>query len=198
MYSYEEKSGTVPLSSANRPLGVTLLAVLHVIQAVIFVLIGFVVVAVGGFISRRMLVVPHLLRGILWIIGAVLIIVGLLYLVLAYGLWSGKGWAWWISLILAGLGVILSILSLLRGGVVAVITLLLDLLIIYYLLKPNVKAFFGESGPQPITSIGQSGQPPQPTQSTAPAIGSAKFCSTCGAPLTMDEKFCAHCGTRIP
>lgn len=183
------------MSSVHRPFGVTFLAVLHAIQAVVVFLIGVVIVAIGGFVSRRLFGVPHLLSGILWVIGAVLIIIGLLYLVLAYGLWTGRGWAWLISLILAGLGVVGSLLSLLRGGVVAIITLLLDVLIIYYLTRPNVKVFFGKSVPQPGPPIVQTGQAPQ---SLAPAVGSGKFCSNCGAALAADEKFCAHCGARIP
>ena len=183
------------MSSVKRPFGVTLLAVLHVIQAVVVFLIGVALVAVGEFVSRRLFGVPHLLREILWVIGGVLIIFGLLYLVLAYGLWTGKGWAWLISLILAGLGVLGSLLSLLRGGVVAIITLLLDVLIIYYLIRPNVKAFFGRSAPQPAPPIVQPRQAPQ---SPTSATGSGKFCSNCGAPVAANEKFCVHCGTRIP
>ena len=183
------------MSSVQRPFGVTLLAVLHVIQALVVFLVGVVVVAVGELVSRRLFGVPHLLRGILWVIGAVLIILRLLYLVLAYGLWTGKGWAWWISLLLAGLGVLGSLLSLLRGGLIAIITLLLDILIIYYLTRPNVKTFFGESTPKSAPSIVQTPQAPQPP--TSPA-GSGKFCSNCGAPLAVGEKFCAHCGARIP
>lgn len=179
------------MASIYRPFGVTLLAVLHVIQAVFFLLIGVLIVAIGGFVSRRVLVVPHLLAGILWFIGAVLIIIGLIYLVLAYGLWTGKDWARVISLILAGLGAVLSLLSLLRGGVVAIITLLLDVLIVYYLTRPNVKAFFEKSVTQPAPPVVQTGQVPQ---STVPAVGSGKFCTNCGAPSAAGEKFCAHCG----
>jgi phage-related protein len=55
------------------------------------------------------------------------------------------GWAWILSLIFAVLGIIGSVISLARGGLGPIVTFVLDVVIIFYLTRPNVKAFFGES-----------------------------------------------------
>jgi len=148
-------------------------------------------------LARVMFRFPRL-GGFLAIIGGVVIIVALLDLVLAWGLWTGKGWAWIVTLIFAVLGILFSLVSVIRGGIVAILILALDIIIIYYLFTPHVKAFFGE-GKIPVTP-----QPPSPTIATTtthppPTIASTenKFCSNCGAPITSDEKFCAHCGTKL-
>jgi hypothetical protein len=126
------------------------------------------------------------------LIGGVLFVIGILDLGLAYGLWTGKGWAWIISLILAILGIIGSLFSLARGGFGAVVILILDAIILYYLTRPNVKAFFGES--KKIVPTAQ----PSPTVQTAPAAPSmAGNCKNCGAPVKSGEKFCSHCGAQV-
>ena len=178
----------------NRPLGVTLLAILHVVQAVLALFVGVVLVALGALLPRFFIRIPRRLGGVVEVIGVIILVVAFLYLVLAYGLWSGKSWAWIVSLILAGLGIIFSLLALLVRGWLAILALILDAVIIYYLLQPKVKAFFGEakitpSAPPPVTSIPTQ---PQPMNTTG-----AKFCPNCGAPLISDTKFCSHCGNKL-
>jgi uncharacterized membrane protein (DUF2068 family) len=60
---------------------------------------------------------------------------------MAYGLWNGKRWAWTITLIISGIGIILGIASIAVGNVFQII---INGVIIYYLYRPNVKAFFGK------------------------------------------------------
>ena len=181
------------MTPVQRPLGVTLLAILHVLQAAVVFLIGLVLMILGTLIRSMMRVYyPRLFAGILPIIGVLLIILGLLYIGFAYGLWTGKGWAWTLSLIFAVLGIIGSLVSLVRGGFVSIVTLVLDVVIIYYLTRPHIKVFFGKGLPVTTLSSPPAAQAAGSAQSTA-----GKYCSNCGAPLTMDEKFCSHCGTRI-
>jgi hypothetical protein len=134
---------------------------------------------------------PNLLRGLLPVIGTILIIVALLDAVLAYGLWSGRGWAWILSLILAAVGILFSLISLVfRGGVGGLVTLIIDAVIVYYLTRPNVKAFFGEI-PLPAPA------PPRPIQPPYSTGTDSRYCPSCGAPATTGEKFCSHCGTIL-
>jgi len=181
------------MTAISRPFGITLLAVLHVLQAIVFFLGGIALIALGALLRRGFFGVHRLLGGAASLIGVVVIVLGLLYLVLAWGLWSGKGWAWIVSLILAALGIIISLILLLRGGLGTLIVLILDIIIIYYLLTPRVRTFFGESKPaqQPQRGIQSVQSTPQPT-------GGSKFCSNCGAPVQGNEKFCVHCGKPIP
>ena len=180
------------LTTANRPFGVTILAVLHVLQAIFLFLVGLAVMTIGFLLSRMIFRFPLLLRGLLPVIGGVLIVVALLDLVLAYGLWSGRGWAWIISLILAALGIVFSLISLVfRGGVGGLVTLIIDAIIIYYLTRPNVKAFFGEA-PAPASPA-----PPPPVQPPIPTGTSSRYCSNCGAQATSADKFCKYCGKQL-
>jgi uncharacterized membrane protein (DUF2068 family) len=111
-------------TSKHRPLGVTIIAVLAVISGVAYGASGAVLLVVG--------------------IGFALIAISIAYFVMAYGLWNGKRWAWTITLILSGIGIILSIASVAAGSVGAVFNIIINGVIIYYLYRPNVKAFFGK------------------------------------------------------
>jgi len=175
-----------------RPLGITLLALLHLLQAVIFFVVGVGLIVLGAFIGHRLFGAVRFLHGVVALIGVVVIVIGLLYLGLAWGLWTGKGWAWILSLVLAFLGIIVSIISLVGRSFGTLIVLILDAIIVFYLFRPNVRAFFGEY--KPTTA------PPaliQPVQSTIQPAGGARFCSNCGAPVQLNEKFCSHCGRPI-
>ena len=108
----------------HRPLGVTLIAILTVIGGLIFLSSGLVLLIVG--------------------IGIVLLALGIAFLVMAYGLWKGKGWAWTITLILSVIGIIIAIVSIAAGNVAAIINVIIHGIVIYYLYRPNVKAFFGK------------------------------------------------------
>lgn len=111
-------------SQKHRPLGVTLIAILTLIGGIIFLASGIVLLIVG--------------------IGIVLIALGVAYLVMAYGLWSGKGWAWTITLILSVIGIIVAIVSIAAGNIGAIVSIIIHAVVIYYLYRPNVKAFFGK------------------------------------------------------
>ena len=147
------------MATATRPFGITLLAVLHVLQAILFFLGGIALIALGAVIRRGFFGLHRFLSGAASLIGVVVVVVGLLYLGLARGLWSGKRWAWNVSLILAALGIIVSLISLLRGGFGTLIVLILDAIIIYYLLTPRVRTFFGGYRTRML--------PQPPTQSSA-------------------------------
>jgi uncharacterized membrane protein (DUF2068 family) len=96
-----------------RPLGVTILAILTVISG-----IGFLV-------------------------SVILIPLGIANLVVAYGLWKGKRWAWTITLVLSFIGIALGLASIATGTIIAIWPVIINAIVIYYLYRPNVKAFFG-------------------------------------------------------
>ena len=111
-------------SQKHRPLGVTIVAILTIIGGLIFLVSGLVLLIIG--------------------IGFILLALGIAYLVMAYGLWKGKGWAWTITLILSVIGIIIAIVSIAAGNVAAIINVIIHGIVIYYLYRPNVKAFFGK------------------------------------------------------
>ena len=120
----------------DRPLGVTIIAILTVIGGIGFLASG-IAAAAALFLSNI---------GILSAaIGAVLIVLGIAYFVMGYGLWKGKGWAWTITLVLSYIGIAFGIASIVTGNIGAVFHLIINIIVVYYLYRPNVKSFFGKS-----------------------------------------------------
>jgi uncharacterized membrane protein HdeD (DUF308 family) len=111
-------------SQKHRPLGVTIIAILTAVGGIVFLTSGVVLLLIG--------------------IGVIFLVIGVAFLVVAYGLWKGKGWAWTITLILSVIGIILAIISLAIGNAGAIISIIIHGVVIYYLYRPNVKAFFGK------------------------------------------------------
>lgn len=109
----------------NRPFGVTIIAILAILGGI------------GALVAGITLV------GIIPFLGAALIIIGLAYFGVAYGLWKGLKWAWIITLIVTVIAFISEIGSIIVGNVGAVIPVIINAIIIYYLFRPNVKAYFG-------------------------------------------------------
>lgn len=101
-------------------------------------------------------------------IGAIVLAVGVGYLIVSYGLLKGKGWAWIITVILTIIAIAVQIVSgitanmfnasfiddtnsFVTGIIAQIVGIAIDGVILYYLYRPNVKAFFGKS--QPSTTI---------------------------------------------
>jgi uncharacterized membrane protein (DUF2068 family) len=112
------------MQQKQRPLGVTIIAILMIISGIALISTGAVLLVVG--------------------IGVVPIALGIASFVVAYGLWEGKRWAWTITLIISVISIISAIVSLAYGGYGAIINIIINAIIIYYLYRPNVKAFFGK------------------------------------------------------
>ena len=145
------------MAGTPRPTGVAVLAILAAIGGILALIgaaaLGILAGAMEEFMESIMLeygaaVIPGMgefIEALVLAIAAVAAIFGILYLIAAYGLWTGKGWAWWLTIILSILGIIGGILSL-PGGI---ITILIEILIIYYFTRPHVKEFFGMAAPSP-------------------------------------------------
>jgi F0F1-type ATP synthase assembly protein I len=101
-------------------------------------------------------------------IGAIVLAVGIGYLVVSYGLLKGKGWAWIITVILTIIAIAVQIVSgvtasmfnasfiddtnsFATGIIAQIVGIAINGVILYYLYRPNIKAFFGKS--QPSTTI---------------------------------------------
>jgi hypothetical protein len=165
----------------HRPLGVTIIAILTIIGGLILLLGAVSFIAVGTLIS----VAPHTANtaannshgltqffGVISAaIGSVLLVIGLGYLAMFYGLLKGKGWAWTITIILLCIGIAVQIISttfttvfnaspisgnsnnvntVLSGIISGIIGIAFNVVIVYYLYRPNVKAYFGKAHPSAI------------------------------------------------
>jgi hypothetical protein len=75
---------------------------------------------------------------------ALVILLGMFALIVGYGLWTGKSWSWSAALILSVVGIIETVVSIpfLTEISSHVIGILIALVSIYYLTRPQVRAFF--------------------------------------------------------
>jgi|SRR5437879_2597793 hypothetical protein len=163
----------------HRPLGVTIIAILTIIEGILLLLGGVSLIAVGALISvaphtttANILLVPQFFGVIPAAIGTVLLEIGIAYLVMFYGLLKGKGWAWTITIILVVIGIAIQIISttsaavfsaslvssslsnnvntFLSGIIGGIIAIAINVVVVYYLYRPNVKAYFGKAHPPEI------------------------------------------------
>lgn len=116
----------------NRPFGVTLIGILWIILGFFILLMG---VTFGALIS--------LFSGIFGIAaGAVIVLFGLITLALGVGCFKGWAWIWTVGVLFTGINLVMAIISLLATGGVSLISLLLSVIILYYLFQPGVKTWF--------------------------------------------------------
>ena len=178
----------------NRPTGVTIIAILTIIGGILLCFGGISLLALGAFFAtvpintiiseqqqqQQQRLQPEIqnqaelesltqfLAGIGIVIGAIILAVGIGYLVVSYGLLKGKGWAWTVTIILTIIAIAIQIISMILSSIFNasfssdmnalaseiishIIGLAINGVILYYLYRPNVKAFFGKS--QPPTTI---------------------------------------------
>jgi hypothetical protein len=119
------------------------LAVLEVLGGIFFFGFGSLGLFFADIIGRtgfqpRFPGFPFLVGGLMGIVSVVMMVVGIIDFLVAYGYWKGRGWAWTVGFVFAVLGLMLGLISL-PGGMVRI---LLDGLIVYYLTRPYVKRFF--------------------------------------------------------
>lgn len=131
------------LPSRQRPGDVTFLVILEILLGVLF-LLGVFAIAAGLRVEE---VVPHvrLVPVRSFVVVLVLLVLGAFEFVLAYGLWSHMTWAWGVSLAVAVLEIVFYVFSLfLRPGFGEIASLIIDLLVLYYLMHPGVQKYFKE------------------------------------------------------
>jgi hypothetical protein len=130
----EQNMGDTLLDAPRkRPVGVTIIAGLLWIQAVVGISIGVITMIAG-------------LGGPLSFLGIVATVIGLVELFVARGLWMLKRWAFWTMVVIEVLALVNSALSLPQPGAsvgAMVVTLVLPVVILlYFLLDPSVRAAF--------------------------------------------------------
>jgi uncharacterized membrane protein (DUF2068 family) len=123
------------VSTAERPLGITIIAILMFIQAIIEIIVG-IFALIGTTLANP-------LAGLL--VGWIPLAVGVLLFILAWGLWTLKPWAYWVTLIFEIVNIVLhflgysqthSIFAILSGGIISII------IVIYLLVDRNVRRAF--------------------------------------------------------
>src|SRR5947209_19323837 len=104
------------MQKQSRPRGVTIIAILIIIAGVLSLLLGIVLAGTGPFLMNGLhttgnlaQIQPQILGIIFLVFGAIWLALGVVNLVMAYGLSKGKGWAWTISIIVLFIGIAIDI-----------------------------------------------------------------------------------------
>ncbi len=135
----------------ERPLGVTLIAILSLLSGLGGVLKGLALLGVGGLaiaaIGGVYPVAGAIIGGIAGIAGIIGLVNGLFTLGFSYGAWKLKGWAWAIGVATQWAAIIWSGLVILGPGVLRgqLGHLLVAGVVLFYLYTPEVKRAFGRA-----------------------------------------------------
>jgi hypothetical protein len=195
----------------NRPIGVTLIAILYVIVGVILVLGGLSLVALtdllgsgyGSDMIPGLSGIPYmdLILAYGGFVALFFVIVAIIGFIMAWGLLRGKGWARTLAIAFSGLFLVLNLLSLSSGLSLNLIMIAISAAIIYYLLfTPPAKAFFGRGrgvAYQPYATYPTTQAPAAPLPPPPPQEVAQKACPRCGQPLTWIDQYqrwyCYNC-----
>ncbi|NPA76485.1 MAG: hypothetical protein GXN93_01890 [Candidatus Diapherotrites archaeon] len=116
--------------NSSRPTGVTVVAALGFIFGILSILGGLFLMVLGiALISQGWAHVGGAL-------GIWSMIMGAIDIVVAWALWTGKSWGWWLTVVLSAIGV----LSIFSGNIVGAV---ISAIILWYFFKPEVKDYFG-------------------------------------------------------
>jgi uncharacterized membrane protein (DUF2068 family) len=168
-----------------RPTGVTILGILFVIAGAFALLGGIATLVAIPFVAnvnpnvignnelqlngQQPLLTPSeqtaLTQGsgsIFTVLGALLIPLGIASLVVAYGLFKGKSWAWLVAVVLSTIGLVVNVISLVTANMGAItgalVGIAINAIVLYYLSRRNVRQYFGKVAaarePSSTTTVG--------------------------------------------
>ncbi len=138
----------------RRPLGVSIIAILEAIQGIFFLVLGLlalVAVIAAASSSGTTTVNGYPITGIVvsavaGVLAAVFLVVGLVSLLFAWGLWTLRRWAFWATVIIEVISLVNSVFaftqpnaniwSIVAGMIIPIVIL------IYFLADANVRAAF--------------------------------------------------------
>jgi hypothetical protein len=130
------------MSKKTRPNGITVLAALEVLAGIAY-LLGAVALMVAGAMTP-LTQLPIFLSALAGAFGFVLLILALVSFLLAYGLFTGRRWAWLWALVFAVIGILVALVEAIGSFSSAITPIVLHLIVIYYLTRPYIKAFLGK------------------------------------------------------
>ena len=133
----------------NRPMGITVLAVVALIWGFVKLLVGFGVLTASGLAAVFGGPVGWAVGGLGAIAGFFLVIGPILQILFGIGALSLRPWAWWMGILGPGMTVFGALLRILGGapGGATLFSVAIPLLIFIYLLRQPVRSAFGIGTP---------------------------------------------------
>ncbi len=117
------------IPKAGRPIGVSFIAIITILEGIVFLGTGGIIALAGGVVDE------------LWIaaLGVFILIFGLIFIALGSGLWNLRSWAWWLTIIFEILGIIGTLILTLAIGAAFILTVISAIVLVYLL---TVKKYF--------------------------------------------------------
>ena len=143
----------------NRPTGVSIIGILTIIGGVLMLVSGITLAALaavfplvastGDQATMLQSQIPSSISveylGIASLsVGTIFIIIGIVSLIVAYGLFKAKKWAWTTNVALSIISIAMGIASIATGNIGSIVGILISGAILYYLYRPHVKEYFGK------------------------------------------------------
>lgn len=132
-----------------RPIGVSIIAVLNWLRGSLFALGGLMLIGVGHLSAKLVAAVASdsIFERMVSLLGKTLgagaLVVALIFAIAGVGLWQLKNWGRALTLILVGIWLLFGLLGLLRHpGAGHTIRVLIDLVVVVYLMLPDVRRLF--------------------------------------------------------
>ena len=137
----------------RRPLGVSIIAVLVAIQGIFFLILGIlalvaVIVAANsaGTTVNGYAITGATVSAIAGVLAGIFLVVGLVSLLFAWGLWTLKRWAFWATVIIEIISLINSVLAFTQPHAnfwsAAVGMIIPVVILVYFLADANVRSAF--------------------------------------------------------
>jgi hypothetical protein len=120
------------MAEMSRPLGVTIIGILWILG-------GLLTAMVAGLGGAALAVIG--LGAVGAMVGVVFVIIGLVLIALGIGCFKGWPWVWPVGVIFTIIALIINLLSILANPAV-IIGIIFDIIILWYLFQPQVKAWF--------------------------------------------------------
>jgi hypothetical protein len=132
-------------STAARPTGVTILAVLAAIGGILGLLGGVALLGLGGIAAGA--TGNAAFFGLGAFAGIISVAIAIASLAFAYGAWMLQPWAWSLGVVLQLVSLVWAVLLIVSGGEIFSqgISIVIAGIILYYLNQPHVKAAFGRA-----------------------------------------------------
>ena len=146
----------------KRPLGVTIVSILMIVNGIILVgggiwtayfIPSLITPQLTGDLSnltdgnqlspQLSTTITGAIVGVVMVTAGIAIALGIASFVISWGLLKGKGWAWIITVILAIISLVFSIIGLASGSIPNIISIIINGVILYYMYRPEVKSYFG-------------------------------------------------------
>jgi hypothetical protein len=199
-----------------RPIGITILVILQIVSGIFDFLIAALLMIVYAVAFSFFGMTLSGLGIFLIPLVVVFLVLGIFSFILAFGLWTGRHWAWVSTVILSIIGLALSIVGAILGNYLDIVLIVLYVVMLGYLSTSGVRMFFGRVrypgyyypppppapyAPPQIAAAPSQPTPPsyyQPPAYPNPPTSMARtmMCPNCFCPVSVAAAYCARCGMR--